>query len=139
MPENREILATINKYIAKYRNVRYLGYLPPEKLYREVARHHVLIYPSCRDAFTLTVLEALALGLGIVAYNVSLSFIILANQTENPTLLKLALDSFKVKWLERKSLITLKLFKNILPCFHLCGKESCMTKSYILTILVNIW
>jgi len=70
MPENHEILATINKYIAKYRNVRYLGYLPPEKLYREVARHHVLIYPSYRDAFSLTVLEALALGLGIVAYDI---------------------------------------------------------------------
>jgi glycosyltransferase involved in cell wall biosynthesis len=70
MPENHEILATINKYIAKYRNVRYLGYLPPEKLYREVARHHVLIYPLYRDAFSLTVLEALALGLGIVAYDI---------------------------------------------------------------------
>jgi glycosyltransferase involved in cell wall biosynthesis len=64
----------------------------------------VLIYPSYRDAFSLTVLEALALGLGIVAYDVSLSFIIIANHAENPTLLKLALDSFKVKWLERKSL-----------------------------------
>jgi glycosyltransferase involved in cell wall biosynthesis len=42
---------------------------------------------------------------------VSPSSIILANQAENPTLLKLALDSFKVKWLERKSLES--LFRNI--------------------------
>lgn len=70
IPENHEILATINKYIAKYRNVRYSGYLPPEKLYREVVRHHVLIYPSYRDSFSLTVLEALALGLGVVAYDI---------------------------------------------------------------------
>jgi len=70
MPENHEILATINKYIAKYRNIRYLGYLPPEKLYREVVRHHVLIYPSYRDSFSLTILEALALGLKVVAYDI---------------------------------------------------------------------
>ncbi len=32
----------------------------------------------------------------------------------------------------------IKTFKNILPCFHLCGEETCMTKSCILTIVVNI-
>jgi glycosyltransferase involved in cell wall biosynthesis len=30
----------------------------------------VLIYPSYRDAFPFTVLEALALGLGVVAYDI---------------------------------------------------------------------
>jgi len=73
IPENHEILATISKYITEYRkrgNIRYLGYMPPEKLYREVVKHHVLIYPSYRDAFPFTVLEALALGLGVVAYDI---------------------------------------------------------------------
>ena len=70
MPDNHEIFATVNKYIAEHRNVDYLGYLPAEKLYREVVRHHVLIYPSYRDSFSLTVLEALALGLGVVAYDI---------------------------------------------------------------------
>jgi len=70
MPENHETLATVSKYIAEHRNVDYLGYLPTEKLYREVVRHHVLIYPSYRDSFSLTVLEALALGLGVVAYDI---------------------------------------------------------------------
>jgi glycosyltransferase involved in cell wall biosynthesis len=70
MPENHEVLATISRYVTEHRNVEYLGYLPPEKLYREVVRHHVLIYPSYRDAFSLTVLEALALGLGVVAYDI---------------------------------------------------------------------
>jgi glycosyltransferase involved in cell wall biosynthesis len=70
MPDNHETLATVSKYIAEHRNVDYLGYLPAEKLYREVVRHHVLIYPSYRDSFSLTVLEALALGLGIVAYDI---------------------------------------------------------------------
>jgi len=70
MPDNYEILATISKYIAEHRNVKYLGYMPPEKLYREVVRHHVLIYPSYRDSFSLTILEALALGLRVVAYDI---------------------------------------------------------------------
>jgi len=70
MPESHEILATISKYITKHRDVEYLGYLPPEKLYREVVKHHLLIYPSYRDAFSFTVLEALALGLGVVAYGI---------------------------------------------------------------------
>jgi glycosyltransferase involved in cell wall biosynthesis len=70
MPENHETLAIISKYITEHRNVEYLGYLPPEKLYREVVKHHVLIYPSYRDSFSLTVLEALALGLGVVAYDI---------------------------------------------------------------------
>jgi len=42
---------------------------------------------------------------------VSPSSVILANQAENPTLLKLALDSFKVKWFERKD--SKPLFLNI--------------------------
>jgi glycosyltransferase involved in cell wall biosynthesis len=40
---------------------------------------------------------------------VSPSSVILANQAENPTLSKLALDSFKVKWFERKALKSLFL------------------------------
>jgi len=70
IPENHEILATISKYITEHRSIKYLGYLPPEKLYREVVKHHVLIYPSYRDAFSFTVLEALALGLRVVAYDI---------------------------------------------------------------------
>jgi len=70
IPENHEILATISKYVTEHRSIKYLGYLPPEKLYREVVKHHVLVYPSYRDAFPFTVLEALALGLGVVAYDI---------------------------------------------------------------------
>jgi glycosyltransferase involved in cell wall biosynthesis len=42
---------------------------------------------------------------------VSASSVILVNQADNPTLSKLALDSFKVKWFERKALKS--LFLNI--------------------------
>jgi len=70
IPENHEILATISKYVTEHRSIKYLGYLPPEKLYREVVKHHVLVYPSYRDSFSLTILEALALGLRVVAYDI---------------------------------------------------------------------
>jgi len=70
MPESRDILTIMYRYLAKFKNVRYLGYLPPNKLYQEVAKHHVLIYPSYRDSFALAVLEALALGLKVMAYDI---------------------------------------------------------------------
>jgi glycosyltransferase involved in cell wall biosynthesis len=53
------------------KNVEYLGYFKHrEKLYRRVAEAKVLVYPSHQDAFPLTVLEAIALGLLCVAYNI---------------------------------------------------------------------
>jgi len=53
------------------KNVEYLGYLKhKEELYRQIPKAKVLIYPSYRDAFPLTVLEAIALGLVCVAYNI---------------------------------------------------------------------
>jgi glycosyltransferase involved in cell wall biosynthesis len=66
MPENHDTLAIIYKYLAEFRNIRYLGYISPN----EVVKHCVLIYPSYRDSFSLTVLEALALGLKVVAYDI---------------------------------------------------------------------
>jgi glycosyltransferase involved in cell wall biosynthesis len=71
MPDNYEIYAVMSKYIAKFgESIRYIRYLPPIKLYREVAKHHTLIYPSYRDSFSLVILEALALGLNVVAYDI---------------------------------------------------------------------
>ncbi len=54
------------------RNVYYRGYLPSgsSKLYRGIAASRVLVYPSYRDTFSMTVLEALALGVSVVAYNI---------------------------------------------------------------------
>lgn len=70
MPESRDILTLMYRYLTKLINIRYLGYLPPNKLYQEVVKHHVLIYPSYRDSFSMTVLEGLALGLKVVAYDI---------------------------------------------------------------------
>ncbi len=52
-------------------NIRYIGYIPHrEKLFKIVSRHAVLAYPSRRDSFSLTVLESLAMGLRVVAYDI---------------------------------------------------------------------
>jgi len=53
------------------RNVEYLGYFKHrEELYRHVAEAKVLVYPSHQDSFSLTMLEAVALGLLCVAYSI---------------------------------------------------------------------
>jgi len=53
------------------KNVEYLGYFKHrEELYRQVSKAKVLIYPSHEDSFPLTMLEAVALGLVCVAYNI---------------------------------------------------------------------
>jgi len=52
------------------KNIRYLGYLPDEDLWRVVAKSKVLIYPSHCDVFPLVTLESLFLGNSIVAYNI---------------------------------------------------------------------
>jgi glycosyltransferase involved in cell wall biosynthesis len=70
MPESRDILTIMYRYLTRFINIRYLGYLPLNKLYQEVVKHHVLIYPSYRDSFSMTVLEGLALGLKVVAYDI---------------------------------------------------------------------
>ncbi len=55
----------------RLRNVKYLGFFRSrEKLYHTIKKAKVLIYPSYEDAFPLVVLEALALGLLVVAYNI---------------------------------------------------------------------
>jgi len=54
----------------KLRNVKYLGYFKNrDELYQTVSKAKLLIYPSYEDTF-LTVLEALALGLTVVAYDI---------------------------------------------------------------------
>jgi len=55
----------------RLKNVFYQGYVPHgEKLFHRVADAKILIYPSYSDSFSLTVLEAVALGLAVVAYNI---------------------------------------------------------------------
>ncbi len=60
------------RYIERYglRNIVLMGNRSREEVWSYAARAKVLIYPSYIDAFPLTVLESLALGLIVVAYNI---------------------------------------------------------------------
>ncbi|MGB9760481.1 MAG: glycosyltransferase [Thermoproteota archaeon] len=52
-------------------NIKYVGFLPKTTLYSYVKSAKLLIYPSYLDAFPLTVLESLACGTPVVAYNIN--------------------------------------------------------------------
>jgi len=55
----------------RLKNVFYQGHVPHgEELFRRIADAKILIYPSYSNAFPLTVLEGVALGLAVVAYNI---------------------------------------------------------------------
>jgi len=47
-----------------------MGYRPIEEVYSTVAKAKVLIYPSHQDGFSLVVLDTLALGTSVVAYDI---------------------------------------------------------------------
>ncbi|MBB5253519.1 glycosyltransferase family 4 protein [Sulfurisphaera ohwakuensis] len=51
-------------------NVDYLGFVERRKLYEIVSRAKLFIYPSHVDGFSLVVLESLALGTPVVAYDI---------------------------------------------------------------------
>jgi glycosyltransferase involved in cell wall biosynthesis len=46
------------------------GFLPKEKYYETLARARVLIYPSHSDSFSRVILESLAAGTPVVAYDI---------------------------------------------------------------------
>jgi glycosyltransferase involved in cell wall biosynthesis len=50
-------------------NIHFCGYLPPPDLQRELKQMTMLLHPSLEEACPLTLLEAMALGLPIVAGN----------------------------------------------------------------------
>jgi len=52
------------------KNVEYLGYISQRNsLWKEVSKAKALLYPSHRDAFPLVILESLAMGLTVIAYD----------------------------------------------------------------------
>lgn len=60
----------VKSMMSKLKRVVYLGVLNRSELFPIVSRCAVLAYPSHRDAFSLTVLEALFMRLKIVAYEI---------------------------------------------------------------------
>ncbi|BFI74022.1 glycosyltransferase family 4 protein [Sulfurisphaera ohwakuensis] len=52
------------------KNIEYRGYKPIEEVYDTVSKAKVLIYPSHQDGYSLVVLDTLALGTSVVAYDI---------------------------------------------------------------------
>jgi len=51
-------------------NLTMLQWLPRDELYATIRRSRVLLYPSYVDAFSITVLESLCLGVPVLAYGI---------------------------------------------------------------------
>ncbi|MEM0476638.1 MAG: glycosyltransferase [Candidatus Aenigmatarchaeota archaeon] len=51
-------------------NIILTGFLNEKKLYKIVSKAKVLIYPSHQDSYSLVILESLALGTSVVAYDI---------------------------------------------------------------------
>lgn len=51
-------------------NLTMLGFLPKDELYSVMRRSRMLIYPSYVDAFSITTLESLCLGVPVLAYRI---------------------------------------------------------------------
>ena len=72
-PDEKVRLKFINliKHLNIHKNVILIGYIDREEdLYKIVSASRILLYPSYSDAFPLTVLEAIALGLVVIAYKI---------------------------------------------------------------------
>ena len=52
-------------------NIEYLGFVPKQKLYEIVSKAKIMIYPSHSDAFSLSILESIALGTPVIAYDIA--------------------------------------------------------------------
>jgi glycosyltransferase involved in cell wall biosynthesis len=63
------------------KNLTMLRWLPRKELYRTIRRSRMLLYPSYVDAFSITVLESLCLGVPVVAYGIDALRMIWAHRT----------------------------------------------------------
>lgn len=74
IPGYRKILAGDGPYLStlelKYPDVQFTGYIPHNELKNIYNRAHVFVFPSKFDTFGLVILEAMACGLPVVAYDV---------------------------------------------------------------------
>lgn len=74
IPGYRKILVGDGPYLgtlrARYPDVEFTGYVPHGELRSYYSRAHVFVFPSRFDTFGLVILEAMACGLPVVAYDV---------------------------------------------------------------------
>jgi len=69
-PRHQEIFDRLVRSLGVRDNLVMLGWLSQEDLYKTMRRSRALLYPSYVDAFSITVLESLCLGVPIVAYGI---------------------------------------------------------------------
>ncbi len=67
--EKREFYRIIRKLDLENK-VKYMGILGDDKLYSELARSKLMLYPSHSDSFSISVLQALFLHVPVVAYDI---------------------------------------------------------------------
>lgn len=60
----------LRKYKSKYKNVSFLGKLEHKDIANILNKCHVFVFPSKTDTFGIVMLEAIACGLPVVAFNV---------------------------------------------------------------------
>lgn len=74
IPGYRKILVGDGPYLStlksKYPDVEFAGYIPHDKLKNKYNEADVFVFPSKFDTFGLVILEAMACGLPVVAYDV---------------------------------------------------------------------
>lgn len=59
----------LEEYKQRYPNATFLGRMTPEEIAKELPNHDVFAWPSLTDTFGLVVLEAMACGLPVAAFN----------------------------------------------------------------------
>jgi glycosyltransferase involved in cell wall biosynthesis len=68
--QTEEIFKTLVNRLGVERSIKYLGYLDRPSLINNIACAKVILYPSHLDSVSLVVLESLALGVPVIAYNI---------------------------------------------------------------------
>ncbi|NON61663.1 glycosyltransferase, partial [Acidianus sp. RZ1] len=65
---DKKFFGLIEKFNLK-ENVEYLGFVSEEEKYKVLSKAKVLIYPSHSDSFSQVILQSLAVGTPVVAYD----------------------------------------------------------------------
>jgi len=72
--ENKKVVERFTKELQKYNmssNIEFLGQQAETKLLDVITRSFLTVYPSYADSYSIVVLESLACGTPVVAYNIS--------------------------------------------------------------------
>jgi len=66
----KQHLIQLASYLGVSNKVFFHGSLPRQKLLKEYSKHNIYVHPSLSESFTVAVLEAMAAGLPVIAFNI---------------------------------------------------------------------